>query len=414
MPKLRTRPAMLLVAFLFCTVMASSAQSTFFTSLVSFDGTDGAFPTAALVQASDGNFYGTTSGDNCSYGCGTVFKLTSAGTLTTLYSFCSQPNCSDGATPVAGLVQGSDGNFYGTTLDGGAYCLPQGCGTVFKITPEGTLTTLYNFCSAPNCTDGYNPEGVLVQAADGNFYGTTWGGGASHFGLGTVFKITPEGSLTTLHSFQGYPTEGARPYAGVVEASDGNFYGTTDLGGAYCGPGGCGAVFKITPTGTLSTVYSFCAQSGCFDGALPVAALVQASDGNFYGTTQDGGTGRCGGQFGCGTVFRITSNGLTTLHRFDGSDDARPEAPLVEAADGNFYGTTIGNPYYLGSVFKITPAGMLTTLHRFDLTDGAIVFAGLVQGSDGAFYGTTYGGGAYGYGTIYTLGLVRPCATCRP
>src|SRR5208337_4428285 len=191
-------------------------------------------------------------------GVGTVFTITPGGTLTTLYSFCSQSGCTDGANPYAALVQGTDGNFYGTTLGGAAN------GTVFKMTPGGTLTTLYTFCYG--CT-GVSPYAALVQGSDGNFYGTTSFGGAN--GDGTVFRITPSGTLTTLHSFDG--TDGAAVYAGLVQGTDGNFYGTTAQGGGS----GVGTVFTITPGGTLTTLYSFCSQSGCTDGANPYAALVQ-------------------------------------------------------------------------------------------------------------------------------------------
>ncbi len=209
--------------------------------------------------------------------------------LTTLYNFCSQPNCSDGSDPTAALVQAKDGNFYGTTFSGGANSnCTWGCGTVFKITAGGTLTTLYSF-SGP---DGEYPYAGLVQASDGNFYGTaSWGGGGgncseppSYSGCGTVFKITPGGMLTTLYTFAG--PDGANPYGGLVQGSDGNFYGTTYGGG--CQSDGCGTVFKITPSGALTTLYSFCSQSSCADGGVPNAGLVQAADGNFYGTTTAG------------------------------------------------------------------------------------------------------------------------------
>ncbi len=411
MPKLRTCPAMLLVTFLFCTVIASSAQSIFFTSLASFNGTDGANPYfMSLVQGTDGNFYGTTwlgGNNNCDNGyetCGTVFKITPAGTLITLYSFCSQADCADGWSPYTGLVQGRDGNFYGTTVYGGNNNCYLGCGTIFKITPAGTLATLYSF----DGSQGTYPSAPPVQGSDGNFYGTTMWGGA--YGAGTVFKVTPAGMLTTLHNFDG--SDGLRPGAGMIQATDGNFYGTTDAGGTY----GDGTVFKITPTGTLTTLHSFCSQSGCPDGDEPTAGLVQATDGNFYGTTIYGGNENCYG-YGCGTIFKITPTGtLTTLYSFQGSPEGFwPTAGLVQASDGNFYGTTAaGGTYQDATVFEITPAGTLTTLHSFDGSDGSGCNGGLVQATDGNFYGATYGGGAYGDGTVFRLGLVRSCATCRP
>ncbi|MFI5117103.1 MAG: choice-of-anchor tandem repeat GloVer-containing protein [Terriglobales bacterium] len=210
-----------------------------------------------------------------------------AQTLTTLYAFSLT---SDGAYPYAGLVQGTDGNFYGTTSDGGDYYRcnqpPYICGMVFKITPAGTLTILADF------TNGATPRAGLVQGTDGNFYGTTSQGGSdicNPQGCGTVFKITPAGELTTLYDFS--ITDGAHPYAGLVQGTDGNFYGTTVNGTTSdnCPPYGCGTVFKITPSGTLTTLYSFCPQDGCPDGYNPLGGLVQATDGNFYGTTDDGG-----------------------------------------------------------------------------------------------------------------------------
>lgn len=204
-------------------------------------------------------------------------------------SFCTQSSCADGGGPRSALVQATGGNFYGTTAGGGTNCVGSGgCGTVFEITSTGTLSTLYSFCAqgGTNCTDGDGPSAGLVRATDGNFYGTTEFGGANCLGYsggcGTVFKITPTGTLTTLYSFcagGGYCNDGAVPIAGLVQATSGNFYGTTASGGAN----GDGTVFKITPTGTLTTLYSFCAQGGsqCTDGGGPVAGLVQATDGNF-------------------------------------------------------------------------------------------------------------------------------------
>jgi uncharacterized repeat protein (TIGR03803 family) len=256
------------------------------TILHSFSTTDGANPRSALIQGMDGNLYGTTQ--NGGLGGGTVFKTTLSGTLSTVYKFCTVSNCGDGFLSFGGLVQGSDGNFYGTTNQGGA----NHGGTIFKVTPGGTLTTLYSFCSQMSCTDGSNPFGVLTQGIDGNFYGTTGEGGT---GIGTVFKITPSGTLTTLHTFSG--PDGGGPEDAMVQATDGNFYGTTNLFGANSG----GTVFKVTPSGTFSTVYNFCSLSNCSDGRSSFAGLVQASDGNFYGTTYYGG-----GPSNSGTAFRLS------------------------------------------------------------------------------------------------------------
>ena len=224
------------------------------TTLHNFDGADGRVAVGGLVQGTDGLFYGTTAHGGAN-GDGTVFTITPSGTLTTLHNFDN----TDGYEPFyGGLVQASDGNFYGTTTQGGAYSSPycSGCGTVFRITPSGTLTTLYSFCSQPNCVDGAFPQAGLVQGSDGNFYGTTFGGGANGNcagGCGTVFKITPIGALTTLYSFCSQPNcaDGDEPLTTLVQGTDGNFYGETQLGGAYCPPNGCGTVFKITSSGRL-------------------------------------------------------------------------------------------------------------------------------------------------------------------
>jgi uncharacterized repeat protein (TIGR03803 family) len=404
----------LCIIFLFpiAAVISSPAQSTFFTTLASFDGSNGAIPMATLVQATDGSFYGTTNdGGNSSEG--TVFKITPGGVLTTLYNFCSQPNCTDGDNPWAGLVQATDGNFYGTTPGGGTNsndsCYQGGCGTAFKITPAGVLSTLYNFCSQLNCTDGFGPYAGLVQATDGNFYGTTYfgGNGTGGGGGGTVFKITPIGALTTLYNFCSQPNcaDGAAPYAGLVQGRDGNFYGTTSAGGAA----GSGTVFKMTPAGTLAVLYSFCTAPRCADGSEPQAGLVQASDGNFYGTTL------VGGAYCCGTVFKITPSGTLTMLLSLGISDGYPESGVVQGRDGNFYGTTYGGGSHGdGMVFVMTPVGLMTPLHNFDGTDGEEPYAGLVQASDGSFYGTTVVGGTYDMGTVFRVGVVNACATCVP
>jgi uncharacterized repeat protein (TIGR03803 family) len=401
-----------LVAFCITTSIASPGQ--ILTTLASFNGTNGDIPSSSLIQGIDGNLYGTTeeggthSGRCGDDGCGTIFKMTPQGTLTTLHSFQGYP--SDGSDPGAALVLGTDGNYYGTTAGGGANCspYPYGCGTVYKITPGGTETTLYSFCSQNDCADGKYPNGVVL-ATDGNFYGTTIGGGSggnncypSFGGCGTVFKITPSGTLTTLYTFctQNDCADGKYPVR-MVQATDGNFYGVTtgsESSGNNCNPLlGCGTVFKLTLGGTLTTLYSFCSQSNCPDGANP-SGLIQATDGNFYGTTYEGGADDVG------TVFKITPQGtLTTLHSFQGylSDGVGPGG-LVQATDGNFYGSTNGGVVADGTLFKITPGGTLTTLHSFSGLDG-ISPDGLVQATDGNFYGTTAYGGAHDDGTVFRL-----------
>jgi uncharacterized repeat protein (TIGR03803 family) len=387
------------------TVVASTNSPL--TTLYSFSGGDGSSPNG-LVQGADGNFYGTTEYGGTNYS-GTVFEMTTSGTLSTLYSFTG---VSDGANPAAGLVQGADGNFYGTTEYGGAYEDQWGdtFGTVFTIMTNGTFTSLYSFSGI----DGANPAAGLVQGADGNFYGTTSFGGVDYYlDDGTVFKITAIGSFTSLVSFGG--RDGIEPEGGLVQGTDGNFYGTTEYGGinrsgsgpsfeSRSDPPGYGTVFKMTTNGKLSLLYSF---TGGSDGAYPAAGLVQGADANFYGTAEYGGTNYSG------TVFKIMTNGtFTPLCSFSGMDGANPAAGLVQGADGNFYGTAeYGGANYSGTVFKITPGGVLTTVYTFTGgSDGAYPNSALVQGTDGNFYGTTSSGGAYGNGAIFRLSLVSPPA----
>lgn len=186
-------------------------------------------------------------------------QITAAGKFTVLHSFCSQVNCTDGSTPFSGLMQASNGNLYGTAYYGGTNCFNAGgCGTVYEITRTGKFTVLYNFCSRTNCTDGSNPYAGLVQATDGNFYGTTYQGDQLNFtcldgtaSCGTVFKLTPEGTLTTLYTFcsQIGCTDGGNPSASLLQATDGTFYGSTFLGGDSKCPGGdvgCGTIFSLS------------------------------------------------------------------------------------------------------------------------------------------------------------------------
>jgi uncharacterized repeat protein (TIGR03803 family) len=369
----------------------SRADAQTITALWPFTGgSDGAYPYGALIQGTDGNFYGTASGGGAS-GSGTVFRISASGTFTNLHIFQG----SDGMTPYGALAAGIDGNFYGTTYRGGA----SNNGTVFRISPSGTFTSLYSFGIS---IDGIRPQAGLVQGTDSNFYGTTEYGGAStncFGGCGTVFRMSPTGSLTNLHSFSGR-SDGSAPYGGLLQGSDGNFYGTTPVGGASNN----GVVFWMSPSGTLTDIYAF---TGIKDGGFPEDKLVQGSDGNFYGTTYYGGlTNFFNGQ-GYGTVFRISPSGnLTNLHAFNGSDGNFPEAGLVQGSDGNFYGTTSGGPpnSSYGSAFQITPSGTLTLLYTFNCCSyGTYPYAGLVQGSDGSFYGAIYSGGANGKGNIIKL-----------
>ncbi|HTS19972.1 MAG TPA: choice-of-anchor tandem repeat GloVer-containing protein [Verrucomicrobiae bacterium] len=385
------------VVVLLSAAVLGGASGQTLTTLYSFDGgTNGVGPDSGLVQGSDGSFYGTTSsggtntvcGDKA--GCGTVFKITPQGTLTTLWQFGT--SLTDGLTPYDGLVQGNDGGFYGTTLGGGTNY----SGTIFKITPQGALTTLWQF--GTSLTDGAEPRSGLVQGTDGDFYGTTQYGGTNY--SGTIFKINPQGALTTLWQFSG--KDGYSPSANLVQGRDGNFYGTTWQGGTN----NEGTVFKISSQGTLTVLWQF--GSRPTDGSLPYAGLVQGADGDLYGATEDGGS------HGWGMVFKITSQGtLTTLWQLgDNSTDGRQPNGLLQGSDGNFYGATqVGGTNSDGTAFKITPQGTLTTLWQFNITDGFFPYAGLVQGSDGSFYGTTDQGGLtnssapYGRGTVFKISV---------
>jgi uncharacterized repeat protein (TIGR03803 family) len=389
--------------------LVSSAQTL--QTLVPFDFTDGAYSYGTLIQDADGNFYGTTY-DGGANSEGTVFEVTPGGTLTTLYSFCAQANCADGARPMAGLAQGIDGNYYGTTSTGGANSNAMcpgsgGCGTVFRMTPAGKLTTLYSFCSTGNCTDGISPVSGLVQDSAGNFYGTTPSGGLNV--AGTIFEVPAGGTLTTLYSFCSLANcaDGIAPSAGLLRGTDGNFYGTTGSGGADS----AGTFFEFLSNSTLTTLHSFCSLENCADGSDPWGGLLQGTDGNFYGTTHTGGAN------GQGTVYEITPGGaLNTLYSFCSlskcADGDAPYAGLVQGTDGNFYGAAYtGGAHGRGTVFQITPGGVLNALYSFcslsKCADGVSPYAGLVQGTDGNFYGTDVFGGntttgcASGCGTIY-------------
>lgn len=389
------RAGTLFLLLLFCAVTATPSSAQAFATLFTFNGADGNAPDGPLVQGLDGNFYGATQGGGAN-NQGTIFKVTASGVETVLYSF---PAGSNG--PVNGLVLGVDGNFYGITPEGGTSLLG---GTIFRVTPGGVLTTIFTFCPETNCgTEGWAPRG-LVQGSDGNFYGTTVAGGGPN-NNGTIFKITPDGTLTTLYRFctQTSCTDGSKPVTGLVQGSDGNFYGTTWFGGtsSFCA-GGCGTAFTIKPAGALTTLYSFCSGSvtNCADGAGVNAALIQAKDGNFYGTTEFYGLNNSG------TVFKITSQGtLTTVYNFCAqsgcTDGAGPRAGLVQATDGDFYGATFTDGSRgRGTIFKLIPNGALAVLHTMGPND---IRDGMFQATNGTLYGTTISVNPKGNATIYKL-----------
>lgn len=410
------------VLIILCTAMVSPAQVLM--TLASFDTINGSLPFSTLAPGLDGNFYGIVSGGGA-YSHGAVIRTTPDGALTLLYSFCQGGTCLDGNPGLSGgLVLATDGNFYGTTELGGANCEAAGapgCGTVFRISPEGTFTTLYSFCSLTKCKDGQNPMGGLIQASDGNFYGTTYHGGKCPLG-GTVFKITPQGTLTTIFNFC-HPVGssiGLRPIAPVVQGVDGNLYGTTSQGGLHSG----GTVFKVTPGGNLTTLYNFCSsklpRGPCLDGQSPQAGLIQGTNSSFYGTTESGGNAVPKHCSGCGTIFNITTSGtFTTLYKFcsqaNCTDGWGPVAALVQGSDGTLYGTThVGGNSQCGSagcgtIFNLTTKGSFTRLYTFctvaGCLDGADPLGGLIQSAGGDFYGTTYEGGTSGQGTVFKFSL---------
>jgi uncharacterized repeat protein (TIGR03803 family) len=354
-------------------VIAASTLAQTFTTLVNFTGDNGRDPyLSSLVQGTDGNLYGVTLiggvSTSCQAlgvndGCGIFFRMTPDGTLTTIYNFCQQSGCTDGYLPM-GITLSSNGSFYGTTQAGGA----NREGTIFRITPRGTLTTLYSFCAKSNCADGAVPLAGLVQATDGNWYGTTFYSENSGEGSGTIFRMTSAGQLTTLYTF---PSSG-NPAAALIQGRDGNLYGTAT---GNNGGGGASTIFKITLSGVFTTLYQFESPADVY------TALVQGADGNFYGTSATGGTnisGYCTGLLqSCGTVFRITPGGaLTTIYNFcnesNCADGAAPFSPLIHADNGKFYGMTYGGgSSEAGTVFSISSAGALSTLESFVGANGA-------------------------------------------
>jgi uncharacterized repeat protein (TIGR03803 family) len=374
--------AVCILCFFAATSTVSLAQTIHV--LANFDATSGGDPFGPPVQGTDGDFYGTT-GFGGAYGGGSIYKVTPAGTFTTLYDFCAQTNCADGTGPDAELLLATDGNFYGTTRYGGAFAV----GVVFRITPSGAYTTVFSF----DHTHGACPLAGLVQGADGALYGTTATGGT--MGRGTIFKITLSGKLTTLYSLGSHPSDGTNPETTLVLGSDGNFYGNTVFGGDYTCVNGCGTIFSITPAGVFTGLHKFRVD----DGDAPEGALMEASDGNFYGTTYSGGVN------GLGTIFRMSAAGsLTVLYSFGLTTGSNPKGGVIEGTDNNLYGTTfIGGTHDDGTVFMLTTTGTLTTLGNFGNGAGASPIGAMVQGTDGNFYGTAFYAGTGGFGTVFGI-----------
>ena len=350
-----------------------------FRLLKSFSGSDGFFPNAELIQGNDGQFYGTTTFGGV--GFGVVFKMTANGVVTVLRSLL----ITDGARPDSALMQASNGKVYGTTPSNG----PSGAaGTVFEVTATGAFTRVHVFSGEPS-----TPYAPLLARPDGSLYGVSAEGGA--MASGTIFKLVPGVSFEVLHGFNG--TNGQGAYDGLTAAADGSLYGTAPKGGANS----VGAIFKLAPNDTFSLLASASAANS--NGFYPHSAVVQASDGAFYGVMTAGGAG------GAGTIYKVTATGTVSVgHAFDKlRDGSTPYGRLLYAADGLFYGTaSSGGANFMGTLFSYDAAARrFTLLHTFSGSDGANPFAGLIQGSDGRLYGTTFAGGAYGSGSVFAFDI---------
>ena len=396
---MKRRLSLVSLCFLALTGFSAHAQTTYTESLLASLPSGGPkYPQyVTLVQASDGNFYGTSyqGGTNND---GTVFQVTPAGVVTTLHSFAG--GTSDGANPVSGLIQGSDGNLYGTASSGGSGF----GGVIFRISLSGTYTVIHNFNGNP---DGTSPDGTLVQGTDGFLYGTTTAQGANRQGV--VFKISTVSPYTEtiLHAFKNATTDASGAHAGLVEGTDGFFYGVTSSGGAS----GDGAVFQVSSAGsTFNIVHSF---NGTSEGEKPFGNLIQGSNGNLFGTNSASSNGS-----NAGTAFSLplgSSESLDVLYTFlfsNSNPGETPYAPLFQATDGNLYGTgsSGGNQFFSGSVYYTTPTGSSTELvYAFPeglsggIDNGTTPYGGVIQGSDGNFYGTAMDEGTAQQGAIYKV-----------
>jgi uncharacterized repeat protein (TIGR03803 family) len=396
--KARKIPTAILTLTLLFAAAAANAQT--YTLLHTYPGTSnntsGIVPPGLMSQGRDGELYSTISSGGVGGIDGTAFKITTAGALTTIYDFCSLASCADGDVPLGGLTLGTDGNLYGTTQNGGK----SAAGTVFKLTPTGTLTTLWSFTSNP-ATDGGIPNYAPFQGQDGNFYGTNPDVYAGDFGL--VYKVTTAKKLTVLGDFNA--TNGWSPNL-PTQGTDGNFYGTTVIGGTTCAHG-CGVVYKMTASGKLSVLHNFTGYSTTNpDGTFPYGALVQGNDGNFYGITNAGGV------FNLGTIFKISASGksYTLLHSFENdftvAAGANPRIGLTIGSDGNFYGVAAGGKNAAGLIYQITPAGVYTILYNFcslkSCADGFNPNTMITQHTNGKFYGNTIGN-SLGGSVFYSL-----------
>jgi len=369
-------------------LVALPASAKNFRVLHSFNYIDGCNPSAGVIGDSQGNLYGTTD-YGAAYRSGLVFKLDRAGREIGLHNFGAFP--SDGAVPDDSLVRDNRGNLYGNTILGGAF----GSGIAFKLDAAGNETVLHNFAGGP--IDGAPPEG-LIQDNKGNLYGTTFYDGP--YGYGLAFKLTANGHDTILYGFKG-GAQVANPNGPLTRDDDGNLYGTSVNGGIY----NAGTVFKLTPYGELSVLYSF---KGLPLEAVPSGGVVRDAESNLYGTTVYGGNSSC--YDGCGTVFKINPNGEeAVLYVFHGKDGQTPNSGLIRDERGKLYGTTYysggtGRDANAGTVFELSSTGRETVLHKFTGgNDGSNPESGLFRDAEGNLYGTTFGGGAHVCGTVFRI-----------
>ncbi|HEX4160502.1 MAG TPA: choice-of-anchor tandem repeat GloVer-containing protein [Rhizomicrobium sp.] len=361
--------------------LAPGANAARFKSLYSFQGgSDGAYPSSALIPDGQGGYYGTTpigGGTGCGgSGCGTIYDVASGGAVTIAHAFAGG---ADGSASYASLLPQKDGSYLGTTSADGQYS----GGTIFSFAPPSAESVLYSFGRGIR---GWESMSTVISDRAGNLYGATELGGAENYG--TVFELPADGKYTTLHEFRG-TDDGAHPNGPLIRDRGGNLYGTTS--------DECGVVFKIAPDGTETILHAF---QGGNDGCSPEAGLIADAQGNFYGTTESGGSGGCGA--GCGTVFKIAPDGTETiLYAFQGGNDGLfPQAGLAADNAGNLYGTTIwgsgtgcGDGYGCGTVFKVAPDGTETVLHAFNGSDGYWPEAAPTVDKKGNLYGTTSRGG---------------------
>jgi uncharacterized repeat protein (TIGR03803 family) len=364
----------------------STAQT--FTVLTTLTGNN-AYSQANLIQGVNGDFYGTSYGNAANSEYGSVFEMGTSGIASTLYTFCSKKNCTDGSYPAAGLLLAKNLYFYGTTTSGGKY----GQGTVYKLTSAGKLTTLYSFCKETNCSDGEDPIGGLVQGTDGVLYGTTAYGGIN--GEGTIFSITTSGTFTSLYSFcSGDCTDGKQPEASLVQGSNGNFYGTTSWG----------TLFEITPQGVLTVLYEFCSLPSCEDGNDPLGNLAQSPAGVLYGAASKGGLNSGGVEW----EYETSSSSYQEIFEFGSNWGATPNSATL-GSDGNVYGTSLGavgtsGRYFPATAYEISAENYAFTLLYTFCQSGSCTAsgppgAGMVEGTNGIFYGTLEGGDVYSLST---------------